>query len=172
MNRYFRFATLTLLGMCLLFADFFTKAYIYHLLPIMDYKSYYPYGGIGVFQDLFGVDFAIALAINRGAAWGVFADFQGLLLFVRMAVILGMILYLFFFNKDSKVEAPFVLIISGAIGNVIDFFLYGYVIDFLHFNFWGYHFPVFNVADSAITIGVSWLFLLACFQKKRLSSNV
>lgn len=172
MKRYTRVALLILFGMCLLFVDFFTKGYVYYLLPVVDYQSYYPYGGIGVFQDFWGVDFAISLAINRGAAWGVFADFQMLLLIIRILVILGMVLYLVFINHDRLIDLPLVLVISGAIGNVVDFFLYGYVIDFFHFNFWGYHFPVFNVADSAITVGVIWLFLIACLHKKRVSFHV
>lgn len=172
MKRYTRIAFFVLLGMFILFVDFFTKGYVYYLLPVVDYKSYYPYGGIGVFHDFWGIDFAISLAINRGAAWGVFADFQLLLLVIRIFVIIGMILYLFFVNRERMTIFPLVLVISGAIGNVMDFFLYGYVIDFFHFNFWGYHFPVFNVADAAITVGVIWLFLIACFRKKRLSHHV
>lgn len=172
MSKYSRTTLLIAIGMGILFVDFFTKAYVYYLLPIIDYKSFYPYGGIGVFHNFIGVDFAISLAVNRGAAWGVFADFQMLLLVVRILVILGMILYLLFLNKDPAIHFPLVLVISGALGNVIDYFLYGYVIDFFHFNFWGYHFPVFNVADSAITIGVCWLFLIACFHKRRVSHHV
>lgn len=171
MKKYSRTVFLILCGMLVLFLDFFTKGYVYYLLPVVDYKSYYPYGGIGVFQNFIGIDFAISLAINRGAAWGVFADFQILLLIIRILVIIGMILYLIFLNKDKRAEFPLILVIAGAFGNVMDFFLYGYVIDFFHFNFWGYHFPVFNVADTAITIGVAWLFLLACF-KHRFRYNV
>jgi signal peptidase II len=172
MIRYTQIAWLMIFGMIILFIDFLTKSYIFNLLPVVDYSIYYPYGGIGVFENFFGIDFSISLAINRGAAWGVFADFQILLLIIRMLIILGMICYLIFLNPNRLADFPLVLIITGAIGNVIDFFLYGFVIDFLHFNLWGYHFPVFNIADTAITIGVIWLFLVASFAKKQQMSKI
>jgi signal peptidase II len=50
-------------------------------------------------------------------------------------------------------------ILGGALGNVIDRLLYGYVVDFLDFHWRGMHFPAFNVADSAITIGAACLIL-------------
>lgn len=172
MRDYTRAAWLIILGMAILFVDFLTKAYVYYILPIVDYINVYPYGGIGVFREFLGIDFSISLAINRGAAWGVLSDFQGLLLLIRMLAIMAMLIYLIFINHQKSVEIPLVLVIAGAIGNVVDFFLYGFVVDFFHFNFWGYHFPVFNVADSVITIGVTWLFLIACSSKNRLSHHV
>ena len=51
------------------------------------------------------------------------------------------------------------LILGGAIGNVIDRLLYGYVVDFLDFHWAGWHFPAFNLADSAITVGAGCLLL-------------
>ena len=50
-------------------------------------------------------------------------------------------------------------ILGGAVGNVIDRVLYGHVVDFLDFHAWGLHFPAFNVADSAITVGAACLIL-------------
>jgi signal peptidase II len=50
-------------------------------------------------------------------------------------------------------------ILGGAVGNVIDRLLYGYVVDFLDFHLAGMHFPAFNVADSAITVGAACLIL-------------
>jgi signal peptidase II len=121
-----------------------------------------------IFKDLMGIDFMITLTKNTGAAWGFFSNFQVLLLIVRILVIIGMLLYLLFWNQQSQQIAPLVLVLAGALGNVLDFFLYGFVIDFLHFNLWGYHFPVFNCADMCITIGVMWLlFINAATSKKR-----
>ena len=155
------------LGMGLLFLDFFSKAYVYHLLPFVDSCTGLSCYQIPVFHDLLGVDFAIALTFNRGAAWGIFADFQFMLIILRMLIIAGMFLYLFFFNQNRLIIPPLLLIIVGALGNILDFFLYGYVVDFLSFNLWGYHFPVFNLADTMITIGVAWLFLTAFFTRKK-----
>ena len=59
------------------------------------------------------------------------------------------------------------LIAVGALGNIVDYSLYGHVIDFFHFTFWGYSFPVFNWADSYITVGL-FFFLLLSSRGKRL----
>ncbi len=166
MQSYIRIACLIALAFLLLFLDFFSKAYIYHVLPFFEMCANTLCTSIPVFHNVLGVDFWITPAINKGAAWGMFANFQMVLLGVRFLVILGIFIYLFFLNQNRKIDVPLVLICTGAIGNVIDFFLYGFVVDFLHFNLWGYHFPIFNVADSCITIGVVWL-LINSFIKKQ-----
>lgn len=81
-----------------------------------------------------------------------------------MGLIAGLCVYLFCFNRDSSWQIPLILIIAGAVGNVADFFLYGHVVDMLHFVFWGYDFPIFNVADSAISIGIGLLFVISWFK--------
>ncbi len=165
-RRYSYTAWLTIFGLVLLFLDFFTKAYNYHILPFYDSCTGLRCYALPVFHNFLGIDFSISLAFNRGAAWGVFSDFQLILLSIRIVVILGMFLYLFFVNQNRAVNVPLIMIIAGALGNVVDFFLYGFVVDFLQFNLWGYNFPVFNLADTWITIGVVWLFLIALFKRK------
>ncbi len=155
--NFFRLVLLFLVGLGALFVDFWTKAFIYygHLsLP-------YP-----IFHNWLGIDFQLSLTYNRGAAWGLFSSFQTPLLILRLVVIVALILYLVFAKKSRGYAFPLVLIIAGAIGNVVDYFLYGFVIDFLSFNFWGYPFPIFNLADTFITVGVAWLLLAAIFTKK------
>ncbi len=151
-------------GMILLFLDFLSKAYVFHLHPFNVCSA-----GICSSEplfSLFGIDFMISFATNRGAAWGLFANFQTVLMTIRILIVLGLLAYLFFINDKRGAIIPLVLIISGAAGNIVDFFLYGYVIDFFDFNLWGYAFPVFNLADTWITLGVIWLFLLTFFVKK------
>jgi signal peptidase II len=132
----------------------------------MDASAYwYPYGGIGIFKNLWGIEFSINHMTNKGAAWGLFGHYQLPLLIFRMGLIGGLGVYLFCFNRRFSWQIPLMLILAGAIGNVLDYFLYGHVVDMLHFVLWGYDFPVFNLADSAITIGISSLFLLSCFEK-------
>ena len=140
----------------LLGADIFSKmAAIDGIAPMSSFDRAYPFGGIPIFANFFGVSFSLNYVTNTGAAWGLFAGHPGLLFGLRTFIILGLASYLLFFQKgDGLPKFPTWLIVTGAVGNVIDYLLYGHVIDFLHFNFWGRSFPVFNLADSYITLGV------------------
>lgn len=142
----------------ILLVDQLTKWLTHTNIPLISYApNIYPYGGIPVFQNFFGIDFSINYLTNRGAAWGQLSQFQSSLLLLRVILILGMGYYIAFVNTQKERIIPFCLILAGAIGNVIDTFVYGYVIDMIHFVFWGYDYPVFNIADCAICIGVIWL---------------
>jgi signal peptidase II len=157
--------SLLLVGVLVLVFDQLTKALIYIYLPVIDSSLYwYPYGGIAVFQNFAGIEFSINHMTNTGAAWGVLGNYPLALIILRIGLILGLCIYLFYFNQHTSWQLPLILIIAGALGNVIDFFIYGYVVDMLHFVFWGYDFPVFNLADSSISIGIASLFLLSFFK--------
>lgn len=151
----------------LLALDIITKYWVHTHLPLMtSYYPHYPYGGIGIFKNFIGIEFSISHLTNRGAAWGTLGEYQVYLLALRILLIIGMIAYLLWFNKHKSREIPLSLIIAGALGNVLDYFLYGHVVDMLHFVLWGYDFPVFNVADSAVTIGILWLMVISPWQEK------
>ncbi len=98
---------------------------------------------------------------NSGAAFSLFADQPGWQrwFFLGIAGIASaIIVFLLRKTPDRPLFAiALVLILGGAIGNVIDRILYGHVIDFLDFHYGGWHFPAFNVADSAITLGAALL---------------
>jgi signal peptidase II len=161
-RKYIAFFT----GFAILFVDFLSKYLVQLHIPKMSFLFYrYPYGGIGVFKNFFGIEFSIIHATNRGAAWGVLAEWQDYLLYLRLALIAGMLIYVFFINKRTSWEIPLTLIIAGAMGNVIDYFLYGHVIDMLHFVLWGYEYPTFNLADSSIFIGIVWMIWLSWREK-------
>ena len=87
---------------------------------------------------------------NTGSAFGLFAN-QTIILTIAAA--LGILVIGFFFFRGSGASTLFglslVLQLSGAVGNIIDRVAYGHVIDFIDFRVW----PIFNVADSSITIG-------------------
>lgn len=119
----------------------------------------YPYGGIPVFSDILGIQFSLNYVANKGAIGGLFADFQDYLLALRIVLILALVTYLYFYRLDKNLNIPLALIIGGAIGNIIDYFIYGHVVDMFHFVLWGFDYPVFNVADAAICIGIGWIFL-------------
>lgn len=146
--------------------DFGSKILAKEFIPPMDWlHPTYPYGGIGVFEDFLGINFSLNYVENRGMAWGLFASYFDYLLLVRSLLVFALLIYAVFFNKDTKKQLPLTLIISGAIGNILDCLLFGFVIDFIHFNFWGYSFPVFNIADSSVCIGAFWLMIQMSVQK-------
>jgi signal peptidase II len=100
---------------------------------------------------------------NHSGAFGLFGS-QPWLLIVMALVVLAMFWFSF---RDSAarsrlVRIAFGAIVGGAIGNIVDRFHYGYVVDFIDLRWW----PVFNVADSCITIGVV-LLVLATFVRER-----
>ncbi|MDF2549615.1 MAG: Lipoprotein signal peptidase [Chlamydiales bacterium] len=152
-----RFKNSFLLFALILAIDMATKCLTHFLLPVMgDRFLWYPYGGIGVFQNFLGIEFSISHMTNRGAVWGAFSAYQSYLVLVRCMLLIGLIAY-FYYNRESRLQTPLTLIISGAFGNILDYFLYGHVVDMLHFVFFGYDYPVFNIADSAICIGIIWM---------------
>lgn len=158
---------LVAIGLSLFLLDLCLKAYVHGNIPMMNYASpLYPYGGIAVFQDWHGIDFSINHVVNRGAAWGIFSSFHEYLLYGRMLIIGGLISYLSFVACPLSRQIPLTLILSGAIGNVFDHFIYGHVVDMFYFNFWGHPFAVFNIADSAITVGISIMLITSLLNKK------
>ena len=94
---------------------------------------------------------------NTGAAFSLFADQPGWqrFFFLGIAVIAAAIILALLKKTAGRAlfSAALALILGGALGNVIDRIRYGYVIDFLDFHLGTWHFPAFNVADSAITLG-------------------
>ena len=103
-----------------------------------------------------GIRFSLDFVTNTGVAWGLFPGFPSLLLVFRLAVIGALLVY---FVRNRERPFPLTLILAGAVGNSIDLICYRHVIDFLHFWFFNWSFPVFNFADSYITIGAILLFL-------------
>ncbi len=108
--------------------------------------------------------FNLTLLFNRGAAFSFLHDANGWQrwLFVALAfVISSVIVALIVRIKDRQrwLPAALSLILGGAIGNVIDRLLWGHVIDFIQVYYGNWHFPAFNLADSAITCGAVMLLL-------------
>jgi signal peptidase II len=101
---------------------------------------------------------------NRGAAFGMMQNQQWLFILVTL-VVAAMILYYLWKRRDEKPWASFALalILGGAIGNLLDRIRTGEVVDFLHFFFRSYEFPVFNLADAVIVVGVGILVVTHLF---------
>ena len=102
--------------------------------------------------------FSITYARNFGAAWSMLEGKT--LFFVMIGVIaLGFMAYFFKHSKSNEYLTKFglILMMSGTLGNLIDRICFGYVRDFLHFVIFNYDFPIFNIADMALCIGVGFL---------------
>ena len=100
----------------------------------------------------------LTLVYNKGAAFGFLSSASGWqnLFFIGVALVAGaVILYLLrrLGDNDRLLAVALMLVLGGAIGNLLDRLLYGHVVDFIDVYYRGWHWPAFNVADSAITIG-------------------
>ncbi|GGH99554.1 MULTISPECIES: signal peptidase II [Mammaliicoccus] len=104
---------------------------------------------------------------NQGAAWGIL---QGKMwLFYIVTVVVLVILFMFFKNEgygQPVIQLGLSLLIAGSIGNFIDRLFRGEVVDFIDTYIFSYNFPIFNVADAALTIGVIVLIIVILFEGK------
>lgn len=126
--------------------------------------------------------FSLTYVQNTGAAFGMgagAADWFRILMFLVLPVIVCMGLFYMIVKgiKESLwLSVTYSLILAGAVGNLIDRFALGFVVDMFHFYYKDYHFHVFNVADSAISVGAAMIiidqFFLSRKKKPKLGSNV
>lgn len=130
-----------------------SKSLVLKWVPFLQ-SGVYPFGGVAIF-DFSAISFSLNKVVNTGIACGLFQGFPALLLGLRLCIIAG--LFAFLFLRPLKSPLPLWLIAAGALGNVVDMIFYGWVVDFLHFRFFGWSFPIFNLADSLITVGAALL---------------
>lgn len=125
-------------------------------------KSFQPEQSLPIIKGIFH----ISLVCNKGVAFGLFSGKgPNLIWILYLCVIIIAFVFIFykeFFPKRKSCRILLSLILAGAVGNLIDRIRFGYVVDFLDFRIW----PVFNVADSAITIGTVLLILQVLRHKK------
>ncbi len=107
--------------------------------------------------------FNVVRVHNSGAAFSFLAGAGGWQRWLFVALALGVSGFIVWMLRSQGHQRLFAwaltLILGGAIGNVVDRLLHGYVVDFLDFHWAGRHFPAFNLADSAITLGAALLIL-------------
>lgn len=105
---------------------------------------------------------------NRGAAWGILEGQMWFFYVITVVVIIGIIYYM---KKGVKEGSLFrwslALMLGGAIGNFIDRLFRKEVVDFIHTYPFGYNFPIFNIADSSLVIGVALLIIHMLLEEKK-----
>ncbi|MEE4184248.1 MAG: signal peptidase II [Gammaproteobacteria bacterium] len=110
---------------------------------------------------------------NTGAAFSFLADADGwqhnLFTGIAVAVSVGLLVYLWVLPARGckTLSAGLALVLSGALGNLLDRLQYGYVVDFILFYYERWSWPAFNVADSAITVGVALIIFDSLFLERR-----
>ena len=137
-----------LLAAAIIVADFATKAWV-----------------LAVFRPFEQIEvtgfFNLVLVFNTGAAFSFLANAGGWQKWFFVILALGISGWLIVMIRQHAAErlqpTAFALVLGGALGNVIDRVRFGMVVDFLDFHLAGWHWPAFNVADSAITVGVALL---------------
>ncbi|WP_213318656.1 signal peptidase II [Chlamydiifrater volucris] len=150
---------------CMLFIDWGSKFWV--LYSQQQHKSLF-----GFFQkplyssSLWNFTLEISPTFNEGAAFGLFSSYTYPLLLLRIAIVIG--IGAFIVSRRHLVSNAnlfgLLLILSGAIGNIVDLIYYGKVIDFISLSYAKAHyFPVFNFADMLISAGTFILSVKLCF---------
>ena len=154
----------------ILVLDQITKILVQYSIPFE--SSYFAPDRVTIIEDFF---YLVHIG-NKGAAWGMFSEYSGILTLLSFAVLL----FIFYFRKQLElhrgtVQIAFGLLIGGILGNLIDRIRVGHVIDFidihlpftlpyiLPFGRW----PAFNIADSAIVVGMLFYLLLSLSDTKK-----
>jgi signal peptidase II len=141
--------------------DQFTKLLVIHVLRL--YESVVVIPG---FFDLVHVR-------NRGIAFGLLNQLGAIWSSIALSALTAaaVILLIFWLTRlredDRRMAFGLSLIIGGAVGNLIDRIRLGEVVDFLDFYVGSFHWPAFNVADSAVTLGTFWVALSMIFQHRK-----
>ncbi len=129
----------------ILVADLLSKKYVWNFLDQN-----------GVQENVIGL-FNLVKVKNEGAGFGIFQGKTIALTIITFIVVIAICVYLFFALKESEwLRISLVFVTAGGIGNIVDRIAFGYVRDFIQFSFWD-SFPVFNIADSFVTVGAFML---------------
>ena len=110
--------------------------------------------------------FAISYYQNTGAAWSILEGEQLLLIIISLVMIVIVYSMMFSFEENKLTNIAFGILFGGIIGNLIDRVLFGYVRDFIAITIFGYHFPIFNIADIGICVGCFFLVVYIFFFDK------
>ncbi|WLV25699.1 signal peptidase II [Aciduricibacillus chroicocephali] len=149
--------------------------YIYYLLAILvigldQWTKWLIVKKMDLYESIPVIDgfFHLTSHRNRGAAWGILEGKMFFFYVVTIVVVAGIVYYM---QKHAKGNRPLsvslALILGGAIGNFIDRATRKEVVDFFDFNIFGYHYPIFNIADSALVIGIVMLLIVSFIEERK-----
>jgi signal peptidase II len=148
LQRFLAYRLLLALALGTLAADQLSKAWIVARMP---FPTYGEPGAIPVIADFFN----LVHVGNTGAAWSLFTGRSTVLAVLAGLTLVAIALCRHALGLRARVvQVSFGLLCGGIAGNLIDRLRFGHVIDFLDFHFGSYVYPTFNVADSAICVGV------------------
>ena len=137
-----------ILTILVILVDFFSKYMVSKLMTVNE--------TINLIDNFFRITYVK----NTGAAFSIFSNNTILVIIISVVIIGFLLFYIYKHKGNNKLEnVSYAFILGGAIGNLIDRLVYGYVIDFLDFEILSYDAPIFNLADTFIVIGVI-LFLI------------
>lgn len=131
---------------------------IFLLVILSDRATKFWAVSLGSVEKAFNKFLSFSLAYNRGVSWGLFSSSSSIIFilisFVTIAVTFTVLLYIIFKYRAKENIYGEVLVLSGAISNIIDRFYYSGVVDFILLKYKSYSWPLFNIADVAIVLGV------------------
>lgn len=152
--------TIIIISIILLCIDQISKLLVVNLLTKTD--------SITIIKNFFYLTYIN----NDGAAFSILVGKRIFLILIAVLVIVMLIRYIKKNNIQNKLELVSIsLIIGGSLGNLMDRVVRGYVIDFLDFKLFNYNFPIFNLADTFIVIGVFLLLLKEIRKENNLDSR-
>lgn len=145
-----------MLGLVVILVDQLSKWFIVEKMDV--------YESIVVIENFFN----ITSHRNKGAAWGILQDQMIFFYIITLIVVIGIIYYMQKYAKQSPLLATALgLLLGGAIGNFIDRLFRKEVVDFLDFQIINYNYPIFNIADSALVIGVGLLIIFTIIDERK-----
>ena len=103
--------------------------------------------------------FSITVVHNTGGAWSIFSDHSYLFIIASVIAIILLLKFMFGFKNNLRNNIAFAMLFGGIFSNLADRIFLGYVRDFLDFKLFGYNYPIFNIADITIVIGVIFLII-------------
>lgn len=153
--------------------------YVYYLIALVvilvdQFSKWLIVKNMAIYEQITVIEnfFYITSHRNKGAAWGIL---QGKMLFfyiITAIVVIGIIYYMQKYAKgDALLAISLSLILGGAIGNFIDRLFRKEVVDFLDFIIFKYDYPIFNIADSALVVGVILMIIATFIDEKKKGKN-